>query len=165
MDDFQNRSTLPDPSESVLRKHENIIHECFLGSSGTIGHTGIADDDTVEKIIDRLANCKRTDAISQQWIGQVLRELRSPRLSPKSLKLTLEGLKRGQNLFDLGECLKMEYRMMMACMRSQDFLEGVRSVLIDKDNSPTWKQDREDDIMDYFQSLGDNDLALDAKLR
>ena len=39
------------------------------------------------------------------------------KVSPTSLKVTLEGIKRGKELRDICECLKMEFRMSQAFMR------------------------------------------------
>jgi hypothetical protein len=69
-------------------------------------------------------------------------------MSPTSLKLTLEQIKSGKLIQNknnngtqeeqkkkvLKECLEMEYRMIMRCMKSGDFEEGVRALLVDKVN-------------------------------
>jgi hypothetical protein len=86
-------------------------------------------------------------------------------MSPTSLKLTLAALKKSQYL-NLKECLVMEFRMMMNCMKGHDFLEGIRAVLVDKDNNPKWlpnslSEVNSDIIDNYFISLGDNELNLD----
>ena len=56
--------------------------------------------------------------------------------------------------------------MMMRCMSSYDAMEGIRSLLIDRDNKPMWKPNSleavTDDLMQpYFESLGEFDLQLD----
>ena len=66
---------------------------------------------------------------------------------------------------DLRECLQMEYRMVQGCMRRQDFAEGVRALLVDKDLNPKWepsslKDVTEDQINEFFSNLGDNELIL-----
>ena len=35
----------------------------------------------------------------------------------------------------------MEYRMVSKVMSDHDFYEGVRAIIIDKDNNPRWKYD------------------------
>ena len=60
-------------------------------------------------------------------------------LSPTSLKVTLEGLRRGAAVATLGEDLVMEYRLAQHCMLpGSDFREGVRATLVDKDGKPQW---------------------------
>jgi enoyl-CoA hydratase len=58
--------------------------------------------------------------------------------SPTSLKVTLEQLHRGKNL-DFNTCMQMEYRLMIRFLQGHDFYEGVRAVIVDKDQKPQWK--------------------------
>jgi enoyl-CoA hydratase len=60
--------------------------------------------------------------------------------APLSLKVTLEQLQRATSL-TLAECLQMDYGLTSHFMRDVDFYEGVRALLIDKDNTPHWKPD------------------------
>lgn len=79
------------------------------------------------------------------------------KMSPTSLKLTFEQLRRGKSM-TLPECLKMEYRMACRVLEGNELAEGVRAVLIDKDNKPNWKPAKLDEVKDadiqaYFQPL------------
>jgi enoyl-CoA hydratase len=59
------------------------------------------------------------------------------RMSPTSMAVTLELLKRGATK-TLAECLAMELKLTRSITRHPDFAEGVRAVLVDKDNAPRW---------------------------
>lgn len=59
------------------------------------------------------------------------------RMSPTSMAVTLELLRRGAGL-DLAGCLAMELALTRHVTRHPDFAEGVRAVLVDKDNAPRW---------------------------
>uniref|UniRef100_A0A671UA85 3-hydroxyisobutyryl-CoA hydrolase n=1 Tax=Sparus aurata TaxID=8175 RepID=A0A671UA85_SPAAU len=86
------------------------------------------------------------------------------KMSPTSLKITYRQLKEGATL-SLADVLVMEYRLSQACMRGCDFYEGVRAVLVDKDQSPKWSPSTLEEVSDQmvdqcFSSLGDKDLTL-----
>lgn len=57
--------------------------------------------------------------------------------SPTSLKVTLESLTRGVHQ-TIGECIQMEYNLAKHFLHSHDFFEGIRAVLVDKDQKPCW---------------------------
>ncbi len=59
--------------------------------------------------------------------------------SPSSLKVTLRALREAEAMDDLGQALAQELVLAVACMRSHDFVEGVRAVVIDKDRMPRWE--------------------------
>jgi enoyl-CoA hydratase len=59
------------------------------------------------------------------------------RMSPTSMAVTLELLRRGRGM-DLAGCLAMELALTRTVTRHPDFAEGVRAVLVDKDNQPRW---------------------------
>lgn len=58
--------------------------------------------------------------------------------SPLSLKLALALLRYGQTV-DFDECMHAEYRVVSRVVRGHDFYEGVRAVIIDKDQAPRWE--------------------------
>lgn len=84
--------------------------------------------------------------------------------SPTSLKLANRQIREGAAL-DFNGGMRMEYRIVSRIMSGHDFYEGVRAVIIDKDNAPQWNPadlahvgDAEVDR--YFASLGDEELTL-----
>ena len=99
---------------------------------------------------------------SEEFPAGVLKTL--SRMSPTSMKLTLEQLKRGHEL-DFDENMKMEFRMVRRVMERHDFFEGVRAQIIEKDRNPNWQPTditdvSDDDIAQYFEPLGDEELML-----
>jgi enoyl-CoA hydratase len=58
--------------------------------------------------------------------------------SPLSMCVALEQLRRGREMTDFAEVMRMEYRIACRILRSHDFSEGVRAVLEDKDHKPLW---------------------------
>ena len=52
----------------------------------------------------------------------------------------------------------MEYRLVRRCCEDSDFYEGVRAVLVDRDNEPKWNPDSLEGVSDktverYFSAL------------
>lgn len=93
--------------------------------------------------------------------GDMLRILK--RMSPTSLRLTFEQLRRGRAL-DFDENMKMEFRLVNRVMRGHDFYEGVRALIVDKDKAPRWSPASiegvsDADIAKYFEPL-ENELSL-----
>jgi enoyl-CoA hydratase len=58
--------------------------------------------------------------------------------SPTSLKIALAQMRRGATL-DFAECMRTEFRIVSRVVRGHDFYEGVRAVIIDKDQAPQWQ--------------------------
>ena len=86
------------------------------------------------------------------------------RMSPTSLAITFEQLKRGKHL-SFENCMKLEMRLAYHIMQAPDFYEGVRALLLDKDKNPKWQPAKLADvtkemIKGYFAII-DNELTLD----
>lgn len=54
-----------------------------------------------------------------------------------TIGIVLEQMRRARTL-DLADCFRMEMMIAAHCARNRDFAEGVRALLIDKDNAPKW---------------------------
>ena len=85
-------------------------------------------------------------------------------MSPTSMRLTFEQMKRGHEL-DFDDAMKMEFRIVRRVMEGHDFFEGVRAQIIEKDRNPKWKPASLADVKDagiaqYFEPLGEEELEL-----
>ena len=58
--------------------------------------------------------------------------------SPQTLKVAFRQLRQGRASTDFAAHMAMEYRIGARVVRRHDFLEGVRAVIIDKDQAPRW---------------------------
>jgi enoyl-CoA hydratase len=58
--------------------------------------------------------------------------------SPTSLKIALAQMRRGSAL-DFAACMRTEFRIVSRVVHGHDFYEGVRAVIIDKDQRPRWR--------------------------
>jgi enoyl-CoA hydratase len=86
--------------------------------------------DSVEAIFATLEN----DA--SDWAKAQLATLRTK--SPQTLKVTFRQLREGARMASFTDEMRQEYRLAARVSSRHDFQEGVRAVVIDKDNKPAW---------------------------
>ena len=68
-----------------------------------------------------------------------MRELATLRSkSPQTCKVALRQLATSAGLDDFADNMAMEYRIGSRVLTLPDFAEGVRAVIVDKDNDPKW---------------------------
>jgi enoyl-CoA hydratase/carnithine racemase len=96
---------------------------------------------TVQAIIESLESEGRGEYAG--WALQTATLMRSR--SPTMLSVTLRQLARGAAM-DLADCFRMELGMAAHSFIQGDFVEGVRAVLIDKDNAPRWQPSRIEEV-------------------
>ncbi len=58
--------------------------------------------------------------------------------APTSLKIALAQVRRGSQ-WSFDACMRAEFRIVSRVVRGADFYEGIRAVIIDKDNAPRWR--------------------------
>jgi enoyl-CoA hydratase len=78
------------------------------------------------------------------------------------MKVTYRQIREGAKL-GFEECMRLEFRLTNRFMAGHDFYEGVRALIVDKDQSPKWKPVRLEDVSEaqvaeYFAALPDGDL-------
>eukprot|EP01046_Picozoa_sp_COSAG06_P000128 COSAG06_NODE_4_length_41837_cov_204.557597_23_plen_175_part_00 len=121
--------------------------------------------------VDEIASAVRASAPSKEaaaehWAVRASRGLSLA--SPTSLAVTLEGLRRGEGLASLGQCLAMEYRVAQRFLKHPDFLEGVGSVLRlrgdggQQPSQPKWAAaPTADEVAAFFEPVEGGELELE----
>ena len=86
-----------------------------------------------DRFEDILASLEGDDS---EWAMRELATLRSK--SPQTCKVALRQLAESAALGDFADNMAMEYRIASRVLVRPDFAEGVRAVIVDKDNAPKW---------------------------
>jgi enoyl-CoA hydratase len=85
--------------------------------------------------------------------------------SPRGMVVTLKLLRLARASSSLEQCLVREYRAALEVFASDDFREGVRAAVIDKDRNPKWSPRGIEDVTPelvapYFANLGADELVF-----
>ena len=86
--------------------------------------------------------------------------------SPRGMVVALRLLRLARASSSLEECLVREYRAALEVFASDDFREGVRAAVIDKDRNPRWSPPAIEDVTPgmvapYFAEIGADELVFD----
>ncbi len=86
--------------------------------------------------------------------------------SPRGMVVTLKLLRLARASSSLEQCLVREYRAALQVFGSDDFREGVRAAVIDKDRNPKWSPPAIEDvtpemIAPYVAEIGADELVFD----
>ena len=76
------------------------------------------------------------EAEGSDWSAKELATLRTK--SPQTCKVALSQLQDSLSCADFAANMVMEYRIASRVLTLPDFAEGVRAVIVDKDNAPKW---------------------------
>lgn len=161
-----------DPSviEMSLAQYGDLVYpdRSVLQKIGKIDE--IFSHDTVEEIVNALE--KEAANSYDEWCTTTLKKLKEA--SPLSLKISLRSIREGR-FQQLDQCLAREYRMSITAISkrvSNDFCEGVRARLVDKDFAPKWdppslEEVTKDMVDSYFSPLGEleSELKLPTAVR
>lgn len=80
------------------------------------------------------------------WGVETLATLRTK--SPQTMKVSLRLLAEGKQMVDFAAEMAQEYAVGSRVVVRHDFLEGVRAVIVDKDNAPVWNPDTPEGVTD-----------------
>ena len=113
------RLSLPSLPISQLKLHKETIDKVTKGDSLAI----IVNDILAEQLDDK-------------WFSKAQKSLKHG--SALSAAIVYQQLQIAESL-SLADCFKMELNLSVKCGKFGEFCEGVRALLIDKDNTPNWR--------------------------
>lgn len=162
-DTYVPRDSLPEllsllesmPADAAIRRVAGEAPEGKLAST-TSWSSHVFGASEIEEILQRLEELEGEGSDLAATIRHK---------SPTSLKVTREMLHRGAALEHLTDALRMEYRIAIRSLSSNDFPEGVRAQVVDKDRNPKWNPAHLDDVTDdmvasYFAAPEHGDLDI-----
>ena len=119
------RLSAPAPASAIVAERA-VVDSCLSGAS----------------VADCLA---RLDAAAAQsaFAAETAKTIRTK--SPTSLAIAFRQMEVGRAM-DIDEAMKTEFRIVSRLCRGHEFYEGVRAVIIDKDNAPQWRPARVEDV-------------------
>ena len=113
------------PGPAPIKSHLANINRLFAAPS-------------IEAILAALS------ADNTAWAAAELATLRTK--SPQTMKVAFRQLATGATLTTFADNMAMEYRIGARVIHKNDFLEGVRAVIVDKDNAPRWRPAKVEDV-------------------
>lgn len=128
--------------ESELKKHQEIIEKQIMTSD---------DLTTIAANFERVAT-------QSLWLEKTFQIFRKG--CPMSHAVIMEQFRRSKGK-SLNDCFEMEYQMSQRFAERPDFQEGVRALLIDKDQNPQWSakswgEISQLEVMAHFETKGRN---------
>ena len=118
--------------------------------------------DSVENILTALDRAAAAGGADADWAGKTAATMRAK--SPLSLKIALAQVRRGGQ-WDFETCMRAEFRIVSRIIEGRDFYEGVRAVIVDKDNQPRWNpatlgEISAAEVERHFSALDQDELQL-----
>ncbi|SEM46856.1 enoyl-CoA hydratase [Sphingomonas gellani] len=118
----------PVPAADILT-HSDAIDRLFAS-------------DTLEDVFAAL------EADGGPFATETLATLRTK--SPQAMKVSLKLLLESETIGTFEDEMRMEYAVASRVVQRHDFAEGVRAVIVDKDNAPRWSAASPDAVSDHL---------------
>jgi len=117
--------TAPEPK---ILAHRAAIDHLFAG-------------DSVERILGSL------EADGSFWALAQRTTLRTK--SPQAMKVSLRLVRQGRHMPSFEDEMRQEFAVASRVVQRPDFAEGVRAVIVDKDNAPHWQPPTPEGVTDH----------------
>ena len=156
------------PSEALVEAKGRITEDPDR-IEGILGQLSVAPPPS--KIVEQIAQINRLfasdiyeeilaalEAEDTEWAQKERATLSTK--SPQTCKVALRQLSESLALPDFAANMAMEYRIAHRVLVRPDFVEGVRAVIVDKDNAPDWNPATPEGVSDAL--LDDIFAALPA---
>jgi len=137
-----------DALEVILEEHSGDPGDSDLAVTRGLIDAAFAGDDVAAMVA-------RISAAGDSWSEKQAKIIAMK--SPTALKLTCAAIRSGADK-SYKDVMRQELRLSSHCLDAVDFYEGVRAVIIDKDNAPNWSPATlagvEDAVIaEYFDAL------------
>ncbi|MBC9033565.1 enoyl-CoA hydratase/isomerase family protein [Sphingomonas sp. JC676] len=117
----------PTPGAKIAA-HRDDIDRLFAG-------------DTLEEILAAL------EADGGDWANEQRATLRTK--SPQAMKVSLHLVRQGRRMPSFEDEMRQEFAVASRVVQRPDFAEGVRAVIVDKDNAPRWSPAAPESVTDH----------------
>jgi len=117
-----------EPGDARILSHQSEIDSLFAS-------------DKLEEVFEAL------EVDASPFAAETLAVLRTK--SPQTMKVSLKLLKDGAGMQDFADEMRQEYAVGSRVVQRHDFLEGVRAVIVDKDNAPKWDPATPEGVSDH----------------
>ena len=87
------------------------------------------------------------EADGGEWATATLATLKTK--SPQTMKVSLRLLAEGATMASFADEMRQEYAVGAHVVQRHDFIEGVRAVIVDKDNAPRWDPATPEGVTDH----------------
>ena len=122
------RDASVDPGKAKLLDHQDAIDRLFAS-------------DRLEDVFAAL------EADDSDFARETLATLKTK--SPQTMKVSLKLLLDGKAMPTFEDEMRQEYAVGSKVVQRHDFLEGVRAVIVDKDNAPRWNPATPEGVSDH----------------
>jgi enoyl-CoA hydratase len=146
---YVEQTSLPDMIERIARTPQRV--QGPIGAfAGTPPEAKIAAN--LPNITKLFASYRLEDVLAaleadgSDWAATELATLRTK--SPLSCKVSLRLMKEGAQRQNFGQEMRAEYALAGRIVRTHDFREGVRALLIDKTGDPQWDPATPEEVTD-----------------
>jgi enoyl-CoA hydratase len=134
------------PSEVLAEVKRAIAKDPHNIAAHLAAHTMTPPEARLSRNLDKIERFFSSDNFEEilavlaaddgKWAGKELATLRAK--GPLACKVALRLLAEGKDMPDFASEMRKEYALACRIIMQPDFAEGVRAVLVDKDNTPKW---------------------------